>query len=118
MVGVGGQPVGGDAALEGQGVADALFDQSGHCPVDGGRVRRLVAGQTLADPLVNFGDRQMPVDGRKHPQRCDPRWHPPQPVGAQTSPIRLRTAGSSTGRGAVTPRVSRSDDVSTYENLA
>jgi hypothetical protein len=32
VVGIVGQPVGGDAAFDGQGVQDALANQSGHAP--------------------------------------------------------------------------------------
>jgi hypothetical protein len=80
MVRSGGHPVGGDPAIEGQRVQDALIDQRGHRAVDGRKVGRLnTGGQARRQPVADLGDRQVPVDGLDHRQYLDPRRHPAQP---------------------------------------
>ena len=39
--------------------------------------------QTLAQPLVDLGNRQMTVDRLKHCQDSDPGGHPSQPMSTQ-----------------------------------
>lgn len=74
----GGHSIGGNPVIEGQSVQHPLVDQGGHGAVDGRQVGWLgIGGQGCAQPLVDLGYREVPVDWLKHRQHLDPRRHPP-----------------------------------------
>ena len=97
VVGINGQPVGGDPAFYRQGVQDALLDQGRHGAVHGCQIGRLRVGRReIEQSLVDLGNAQMALDRLQHGQHRNPRQCATQPVRPQqfTDPL----AGAGIGR--------------------
>ena len=93
VVGIVGQSVGGDAALDRQGVHDPVLDEGSDGAVDGGQIGRVpVHSRSLGQTVVDVSDTQVGFRRAQHTEHGHPGLGAPQAVGAE-QPCEVRFAG-------------------------